>query len=400
MSTTRATATAASAQSAAAPLVTPKLLRVFVAQMAFGFGWSVFLILPKYLATQLNARDAVIGSVTSMSGFAAVGTIPLVAWGIDRWGRLLFLRAGSTLLALVAAGYLFVDTVGPLIYALSAATGASFVLAFNATMTLATDDVPPQKMGQAIGLLGASNMSMNAVATATGEHLAMAAGWPTVFACAGVAALLALAWSTQLEDRRASPDASDDSDVQAGQLRRVAPLFVVALLVGAAFAAMFTFHQPYALKLGAERVSEFFVGFTGTAVLIRLTLGSLGDRFGRLRISLCALALYASVVVATRWLQVELLWVYGAALGAAHGVLYPTLNALAVERVSDAARGRAITAYNGAFNGGVAVSALVWGQVAEHWGYPTLFLAAGLVGYVAFACLGWPSLVGSARRAA
>ena len=127
---------------------------------------------------------------------------------------------------------------------------------------------------------------------------------------------------------------------------------------------MFTFQQPFALELGARQVAAFFAGFTLASVAVRVFFGSLGDRTAGGSISCLALLGYALVSLVTSKLQVGWLWAYGIGFGLAHGVFYPTLNALAVELAAGAARGRVITLFNGAFNAGYGLSTLLWGWVA------------------------------------
>jgi MFS family permease len=129
-------------------------------------------------------------------------------------------------------------------------------------------------------------------------------------------------------------------------------VLVASALMGATFSAMFTFYQPYALSLGGKSVSPFFVGFTITAVLTRVLIGSLGDRFGHREVSVGAMLAYGAVALATSRLQVGYLWAYGLAFGTAHGILYPTLNTHGV-RCSAGARGRVFTVYGGALNVGM-----------------------------------------------
>jgi MFS family permease len=151
---------------------------------------------------------------------------------------------------------------------------------------------------------------------------------------------------------------------------------------------MFAFHQPYALALGAERVGAFFVGFTAAALAMRLGLGGLGDRFGHRRISVWALLLYAIVPLTMSGLMPGALWVYGAGLGIAHGIAYPTLTALAIRVVPPATSGRIIAVYSGSFHAGTTLGALAWGQLAASAGYPSVFYAAAVAVVAALAVLG------------
>jgi MFS family permease len=366
----------------------PSFWTVMTAQVAFGLGWSSYLILPKYLATELGADAEAIGYVSAMSGFAAVLTIPLVTSIIDRVGRRLPLQLGCALLIALSLTFLAVDRVGPLVYLLSGATGASFVLAFNASATLVTDAAPASRLGQAIGILGAANMSTNAIATLAAERIALSSGWPRVFELAAAMGVIALALTLTIREAprpRGSARSRHPQDVRArGSVVRV---LAVSALAGAPFAAMFTFHQPYALALGAPQLAAFFIGFTASAMLVRIFFGTLGDRFGRRRLSVLAMLGYGVVALATAELQVEWLWAYGSAFGFAHGVLYPTLNALAVELAPPEARGRVITLFNGAFNAGYGVSTLGWGNIAARWGFPAVFWVAAVLSVGAAALL-------------
>jgi MFS family permease len=159
-------------------------------------------------------------------------------------------------------------------------------------------------------------------------------------------------------------------------------VLIASAFMGATFSAVFTFYQPYALSLGGKSVSSFFVGFTVTAVLTRVLIGSLGDRFGHREVSVGAMLAYGTVALAMSRLQIDHLWAYGLAFGTAHGILYPTLNTHGVHAAPAGARGRVFTVYGGAFNVGVVLATLSWGKLAASRGFPSVFVAASLVCYV------------------
>ncbi|MEY4576493.1 MAG: hypothetical protein RL701_1196, partial [Pseudomonadota bacterium] len=102
-------------------------------------------------------------------------------------------------------------------------------------------------------------------------------------------------------------------------------------------------------------------------------------RYGRRRVALRAYSAYALVVLAMTQLTPDRLFVLGLALGCAHGLFYPALNALALEPTHAGERGRAMTLISGAFNLGNTLSVLVFGWVAHAYGYFSVFAAAALV---------------------
>ena len=150
-------------------------------------------------------------------------------------------------------------------------------------------------------------------------------------------------------------------------------LFVCSGAAGAGFGVMFTFTQPFALALGARQVSGFFVGYTLCALVRALCrfLGALADSLGRRRVAFGALVLYGLVVCMTSQLRPGLLFLAGAGLGLAHGLLYPAINALAAEGVPRARRGAVMSYFSACFYGGFALWALAAGACSQKSaGYP------------------------------
>lgn len=174
------------------PLLTARFVRLLLAQTSFSLGWSLYLVTPKFYATALSADAETIGRLGAMGGCFAAACIPLVGRGLDNIGRRPFFRMGAAVLMLMSLGFLTIDRVGPALFVLQGLTGPAFVLAFNAAATLATDDAPPERMGQALGMLGASNLIMNAVSTVIAEALADAIGGHAVFLFGAGAGVLAL----------------------------------------------------------------------------------------------------------------------------------------------------------------------------------------------------------------
>jgi MFS family permease len=153
-------------------------------------------------------------------------------------------------------------------------------------------------------------------------------------------------------------------------------VFVAAACVGAAYVALAMFHQPYALSLGAERVSSFFVGFTAAALTMRLGFGTLGDRLGRGRVAVGSMLIYVLVTLSMLRFDTSRLWLHGAGFGIAHGIAYPTLIAFATEDTPTSAKGRVIASFSGSFSAGTALGASLFGALSTRYGYPAIYVAA------------------------
>ncbi len=359
------------------PLLTTRFGLLLAVQLTYGFVFSAFLLLPKYLKTVHDADADVIGQLSGAALIAAVAAVPLLSWLLSRTSRGLLIVAGALLGGIASLGFAFVDVVGPTMFALRLLQGVAFVLVFNACGTLVTDLVPQERLGQALGLWGLAMLVTNAIAPALLEPIADHHGWHPVFYVAGAAGLVTAcvglmvtaAGGPERNEPPAAPSVVFD-------LRRLA-IFAITALMGAGLGTMFTFVQPFALDLGIERVSGFFLGYTVAAIGARVGLGGLADRWSRARVSAAALIVYAASVFATAWLSPELLFVVGAGIGLSHGVGYPAMNALAIEGATAPQRGAVMAYFNGAFNAGFAVSVIAFGELAKTAGYPVVFLVAG-----------------------
>ena len=76
------------------------------------------------------------------------------------------------------------------------------------------------------------------------------------------------------------------------------------------------------------------------------------------------------------------------------GAAQPTLMAMTVDRAKPHERGAAMGTFTTAMDLGIGVGSIVWGVIAEAFGFPTMYVAASLMGLVGAAVL----LAGTVRR--
>jgi MFS family permease len=202
----------------------------------------------------------------------------------------------------------------------------------------------------------------------------LAWGWTPVFlASAGMAALTV--WIAQkidgsLPEKPLVKRATDSDRTSRGIL------FVTAV-TGASFGTLLTFVPTFALERGSERVAGYFIGYTIGALVVRLAFGGAADRVGRPRVAQLSLVTYGVVAAATCLLRPGLLEILGVGFGVAHGFAYPALAAIVAERSHPERRGRALSDFNAAFNGGAGVSVMGAGFLVHGAGYPPVFLLIG-----------------------
>jgi MFS family permease len=282
--------------------------------------------------------------------------------------------AGCVLSGVAALAFLGVTHIGPYLYAVRAVQGVAYTMYFVSAATMVADLAPAARLGQALGWFGSAALMMNAVATLLAERVARDFGWHVVFAVAAVTGFIGAAVTLFLREPRHRPKPVPLIHAPRDVARARVAVLWAAIAGGAAFGAMSTFTQPLALSLGDANISPLFAGYTAMALAVRLLFGNLADRFGRARVSGAALALYSLVVAATAGLAHGWLGPLGLGFGLAHGMFYPSLNALALEGVPREARGTVGAHFNAAFNGGVFVVTFCFGHIAQAHGYRIVFL--------------------------
>jgi MFS family permease len=369
-------------------LLTPGFTALLVAQVGFGYAFASFFLLPKFLVVWLHAGPRAIGLVTAAHNATVVVLMPVMGALVDRFGRRRFLTAGALLMAVASLGFTAVDSLGP-VYALRAVQGLAFAMAFAAGSALAVDEAPPERVAQAIGLFGLTFLSMNAVGPAVVEEVSARAGWPTAFGLAVAGALLCALLSLRLRDHAASRGDGEpipgifEVATRPSQLR----VALVIALVGVAFNAIFVFHQDFALRVGIERLRDFFTAYAAATIGIRIGFGDWIDRVGRRRAALASLALYVAVALLATQLPHTGLALLGGALGLSHGVFYPAFNAVAIESTGPRERGKVMALYQAAFQLGGTAGPLAFGLLADRAGYPAVFVAAAATLAVALGVL-------------
>ncbi len=363
-------------------LLTPSFTALLVANVCFGYTFSSFFLLPKFMATVLDAGPREVGQLLAAHGATIVVLLPLFGAAVDRYGRRNFLLFGALLMAGLTACFPLVDEVGPLLFGLRIAQAAAFAVMFAAGGALAVDLAPPERLGEAIGFYGTSFLSMNAVATACSEALAARFGWNAAFWVATATALLSGLLMLRVKETHRGESIDRDGESLLALIRKASTwrVAVVIATVGAALTGVFNFHQLFVMELGISNVSRFFIAYTSAAVIVRFGFGHYIDRWGHRSVALGALVLYACAVFGVAHVAVLGLALLGAAIGLAHGVFYPSYNAVVVAGVAPSVRGKTMGLFQASFQLGGALGGILFGTLAARRGYPPVFMtaAAGL----------------------
>jgi MFS family permease len=362
-------------------LLRPDFLALLCVQLATGFAFATFFLLPKFMVEELLASPTQVGLVSAGFGLSSLCAVPVVGRLLDRGHSKLAILLGSGLMACSAFGFVLVERTTLLPFLLRFAQGACIGMVVNGGSMLVSQLAPPARLAEAIGMFAAANLVMNAIAPVSAELIAQHYGYAPCFVMAGASALLALGLALRLRPAAfVAPEAEAslrDMLTRASYLRMVA----ILSLTGAGFGVVFTFVAPFALSLGLSQVRGFFVAFACSAVVMRVFVLRGLTRYGERAVARISLLFYGLSVLAVAYLGRSTLALLGAFLGLAHGVFMPVFTALMLREAPLHERGRMLSLFNASFGlGNAAVLGL--GICVERFGYRPVYLVTG-----AFVCL-------------
>jgi MFS family permease len=344
--------------------------------------WS---FLPVFIV-ELGGNNVDVGLVMGSIGVTSLGSLPLIAPLIDRYGRRVFIIGGILLIGFTNAGFLLFHTYSPLMIVVRLVQGVAFAACFNGCATAAIDLVPASKRAQGIGLFGVSGSLAVAIGPYIGERCLLEWGFDAYFLLLvgfGLAGFL-FALMVKDSDRKATGLALNGFFPTALQNGHLA-MMTMAAIFGAGFAAMNTFFPLYAKSLGLQ-AGIFFVGYGCSLIGIRVFLGHVTDRANREKLIIACLVGFGIMLGSTS--QIDSLYetvILGVLFGVVQGLSYPTMMARMVDRASEHNRAVVVALFTGSFGIGINVSVLAWGWIANLEGLSFMFLMGGLIMFVSAA---------------
>lgn len=302
---------------------------------------------------------------------------------LARYGQLPFYRAGALVIALCETSYALVTPTAPLILVLRSLEGLAMASYFTAVWSRVIDTARPGQIGRTTGLFGISGLCAGAVGPWALEHIAMRWGFPATFACSGAAGLVGF-----LMCLRIGKEASTGSTAAPGRFWTIAlarPMrstVVTSWLFGMTLGVFNTFIVVYAVSMGLAPVGPMFLLYTVSSVLVRLKMGHLSDRWHPKLIilpSLTILCAATAVLGALPYIPYYAVMVLaGASVGSAHGMIYPAISNLALQRAGSGSNG-ASSVFTACMDFGNLIGCAAAGWVAHYEGHDMAFISVSVV---------------------
>ncbi len=359
--------------------------------------FSMYLLLatlPLYVvAIGGTVTDA--GIVLACFTLTAVIMRPWIGRLSDRRAKKAIMLVGAVILAASSLLYQPAHAV-PWVMAVRVLHGVGWAAFGTAASALAADLAPPSRRGEAMGYFGVGTNVAMAAGPALGVFLVGRTGYGALFLTAMVVSAAAALTTLGIAEPRREPNAAAPqrgwrSFILPSALFPSAVLFTNALTYASVVALLPLFAEE--AKLGNPGL--FFTVFSVVVLVIRGPLGRLSDRRGRVVVVAPGLLVtFVALLVLSRAESMTMLLVVAVLYAIGVGAAQPTLMAMTVDRAKPQERGAAMGTFTTAMDLGIGIGSVVWGLIAEAFGFRTMYVVASFMGLVGVAVL----LAGARKR--
>jgi MFS family permease len=363
---------------------------------------AVFYLFPLYL-DQFEPSKSRVGLIMGIHSVTAILVRPFFGRLLDRQGGRKVAMAGMLIIMLSIPGFFLVESAGWLALVLRAINGIGWGVGTTALMTICSELSPPEKMAHSLGIIGAAGIVAGAAGPMLAEEVFRRYDFHAVFIVGIVTAAASLACVFAIREKPRNPSARNAASF-AGLRRYSLPVLAIIAVMpaahGAARGAVLNFIALFGTSAGFTRIAPFFLVFSIAAILTRVGVGDISDRYGRKKI------IFPSAVM----IGLNLFWIAGLnsyasflatgfIAGLGQGLIFPALSTYVIDFLGRENKGLALGIYLSLFDLGMGLGSPLWGWVSDVAGYRPMYVIAGslIVALTIIFTLKAPGAVNSGR---
>lgn len=342
--------------------------------------------LPSYL-TSLGGEDYK-GLIIALFTLTAGLSRPFSGKLTDTVGRIPIMVFGSAVCLLAGVLYPILGTVlGFLLLRLFHGLSTGFKP--TATSAYIADIAPPNKRGEAMGILGFFSSIGMASGPVLGSYIALVFSLEMMFYASS---LLALGSVLVLIGMRETLPEKKKFNIRLMKVKkkdilepRVFPSSIVLMFNVFAFGVVLTIIPDLSIYLGLTNKGIFFAIFTVASLMVRIFAGQLSDRIGRIPVLIMASITLIFALTLIAFSQILIVFYLAAAIyGIGIGMGSPTSYAWTIDLGDDNHRGRAMATMFIALELGIGAGALISSWIYDN--NPDNFMIVFLISALVTSC--------------
>jgi len=344
--------------------------------------------LPEFI-TKLGGADYK-GLIISLFTLTAMLSRPFSGKLADRLGRKPVIIFGGIVCLISSLFYPALTTLYGF-FILRLCHGFSTGFSPTGISTYVSDIIPPNRRGEAMGLIGTAGALGMACGPAIGGLVAnrLSLNWMFYLSSffAFVSVMLVLSIRETLVERQSISWALFKIQKRDLFEPRVMVPCLVMVLAAFAYGAVYTLMPDFGKHLGIQNKGLLFAFLTVASLLVRLVAGKVSDRYGRvpvLKISVTLITISMLIIglADKNWMLMAGVSLYGLAQGSAS----PTMLAWATDLSHEVHRGRGIASLYISMEMGIGLGAFFTGVVYAN-SHENFILCFGLCALLSMAAL-------------
>ena len=348
---------------------------------AFSF-FMVATILSKYLV-DIGTTVTMAGFIVGLFSITSLFCRPFSGIMADRLSNVTLLKWSNVLMGIGLLGFTITTQI-PLLIVFRIINGVGFALAGTCQITLASQYIPKDKMGEGIGYLGLGMVLGSAVAPGFGLMIADGFGMKITFLIAAALTLIAyviLCFQKEEKKQAAEKKKISFSDIIAV---KALPFTLVAGAYSFVNGIIASYLVLFADEIGVKGISIYFTVCAIVLFMIRPFSGKLMDKKGIRVTVLPGLILTAGAMFLLGTSRsIILILISGAIRSLGQGAAQPSLQAGCISAVGKDKSGVATSTYylgGDVCQGfGPMIGGLIIGKIAGVAGYTALFNLCGVL---------------------
>jgi len=345
-------------------------------------GNTLFLLFPLYLE-QFQPSKTWVGLIMGVHSLTAIMIRPFFGPLIDRKGaRKITLYSMIFMLAVIPAFHLLAGA-GWLAFFLRALLGAGWGVNMIAVISMCSDLAPKERLAYSLGIIGVAGIIAGAVGPMLAEETIRYFGFGGLFNASAIALALGALCVLAIREPVHKEAATQESKIHMLRRYPLATLSIIGLMPvvhGAVRGAVVNFITLFGSSAGFQRVAPFFLAFSLAAVLTRLGIGDVSDRYGRKQVILPSALL----------ISINLFWIAavenytsfvlsGFVAGLGQGLMFPALSTYLIDFFGREHKSFALALYMSLFDAGMGMGSPLFGWISDISGYRCMYAVAGVL---------------------
>lgn len=328
---------------------------------------------------EIGGSDQMIGIVVGIFTFSALAFRPYAGHALESKGRGFVYMVGIAMFTIAVSFYGFTSAIIVLLI-LRILHGAGFGMASTASGTIASDLIPPSRLGEGMGYFGLSGNLALALGPALGLALVGHISFISLFLLCGALGVTSFLLASRVRFKKVEASPHKTTTVKFDIFEKAAlPPAILLFFITVTFGGIASFLPLLTAEKGIPGIEIYFIVYAIFLMVSRTFSGQIYDRKGHLYVFPPGTILVFIAMILLSWLPNTMTLMIAAAFyGTGFGMVQPALQAWAVSSASANRKGMANATFFSFFDLGVGIGAMTFGYIANTFSYSAIYVTSAI----------------------